>query len=96
MPHDIRSHTVHLRVVPDLERLSQVAADEFVRLAQQQTQGGGQFSVALAGGSTPRSLYALLASEPYCSRVPWESVHLFWGDERCVPPDHPDSNFHMA
>ena len=96
MPRDLRSHVAQIRIVPDLEQLNRAAADEFVRLAQQQAQERDQFSVALAGGSTPRSFYALLASESYCSRVPWESVHLFWGDERCVPPDHPESNFHMA
>lgn len=85
-----------IRVFPDLERLSREAAEQFVRLAQQQAHEGCRFSVALAGGSTPRRLYELLASEPYRSRAPWECVDVFWTDERCVPPDHPDSNFRMA
>lgn len=88
--------SAHVRVFPDLERLSREAAEQFVRLAQERAQAGCRFSVALAGGSTPRRLYELLASEPYRSRVPWECVSVFWGDERCVPPDHPDSNFRMA
>jgi 6-phosphogluconolactonase len=52
--------------------------------------------VALSGGSTPKSLYALLVSERYRDRLDWSRVHLFWGDERCVPPDHPESNFRMV
>jgi len=85
-----------IRVFPDLERLSREAAEQFVRLAQQQVQVSGRFSVALSGGSTPQRLYELLASEPYRSRVPWEHVHVFWGDERWVPSDHPDNNFRMV
>ncbi|PIQ83668.1 MAG: 6-phosphogluconolactonase [Candidatus Omnitrophica bacterium CG11_big_fil_rev_8_21_14_0_20_63_9] len=85
-----------IRVFADLESLSREAAEQFVRLAQQQAQAGCRFSIALAGGSTPRRLYELLAGEPYRSRVPWASVHAFWGDERWVPPDHPDSNFRQA
>ena len=55
-------------------------------------------SIALAGGSTPRSLYRLLAdpAAPLRARIDWQAVHFFWGDERHVPPDHPDSNFRMA
>ena len=52
--------------------------------------------VALSGGSTPRRLYELLAREPFRRQIPWASVEFFWGDERTVPPDHPDSNFRMA
>jgi len=85
-----------IRVFPDLESLSREAAEQFVRLAQQQIQVSGRFSVALSGGSTPRRLHELLASDPYRNRTPWDQVHVFWADERCVPPDHPDSNFRMA
>lgn len=85
-----------IRVFPDLEHVSREAAEQFVQLAQQQAHERCRFSVALAGGSTPRRLYELLAGEPYRSRVPWECVYVFWGDERCVPPDHPDSNFRMV
>lgn len=53
-------------------------------------------ALLLSGGSTPRALYALLAQEPWRSRVPWHSLHVFWGDERFVPPDHPYSNYRMA
>ncbi|MCA9463088.1 MAG: 6-phosphogluconolactonase [Nitrospira sp.] len=57
---------------------------------------GSSFSIALSGGSTPRGLFRLLAAEPYRSRCHWPSFRVFWGDERCVPPDHPESNYRMA
>lgn len=57
---------------------------------------GNRFTVALSGGSTPRELYSRLATPDLASRVKWEAVHLFWGDERCVPPGHPDSNYCMV
>ena len=53
-------------------------------------------SIALAGGRTPEALYRLLAEMPYRARIDWDKVEIFWGDERCVPPDHPDSNYRMA
>jgi 6-phosphogluconolactonase len=56
----------------------------------------GRFTVALAGGSTPRSLYSMLASSEFVDRISWPQVYLFWSDERCVPPDHADSNYRMA
>lgn len=56
----------------------------------------GSFSVALSGGATPEALFNLLAGPPYADKIPWDKVHLFWGDERCVPPDHPESNYNMA
>mgnify|MGYP006285620573 CR=1 FL=1 len=56
----------------------------------------GKFTIALAGGSTPEIFYKTLAEEKYSSRISWDKVHLFWGDERCVPPDHQDSNYGMV
>jgi 6-phosphogluconolactonase len=56
----------------------------------------GIFTFALAGGTTPRLLYEELTKEPYASRVDWRGTHIFWGDERCVPSDNPDSNFSLA
>ena len=56
----------------------------------------GHFSMVLSGGSTPRKLYEMLATVPYRDRMPWQQTHIFWGDERCVPPDHSDSNYAMA
>jgi 6-phosphogluconolactonase len=81
-----------LVVLPDLEQISHCAAEEFVRLANLHTP----FCVALAGGGTPRRLYELLTMPSYRDRVSWSDVHLVWGDERCVPPDHPQSNYHMV
>ncbi|MBI5761822.1 MAG: 6-phosphogluconolactonase [Planctomycetales bacterium] len=85
-----------LRVVPDAARLSQAAAESFVEIAQAAIAERGRFTVALAGGSTPKRLYELLAEPPYRDRVDWSRVVIFFGDERCVPPDHADSNFRMA
>lgn len=80
----------------DPEEASTRAAELFVRLADEAISAPWRFAVALSGGSTPKALYALLATEQFRRRVPWSRVHLFWGDERCVPPDHPESNFRMA
>ena len=78
------------------DELSRRAAQEFVRRAGEAVQARGIFTVALSGGSTPKGLYTLLGSDPYRERVPWSKVHVFWSDERCVPPDHPDSNYRMT
>jgi 6-phosphogluconolactonase len=67
-----------------------------VELAREAIADHGEFTLALAGGSTPRMLYALLATENYAPRIDWSRVQLFWGDERPVGPDHPDSNYHMT
>lgn len=80
----------------DLNEVSLRAAELFVQLADTAASSAGRFTVALSGGSTPRALYTLLASDRFRSRVPWSNVHLFWGDERCVPPDHSESNYRMA
>jgi len=80
----------------DSEHLSRAAAEKFIEIAHGRTANGGQFTVVLSGGSTPRQLFQLLAAPPYRDKVDWEKVEFFWGDERTVPPDHPDSNFHMA
>jgi 6-phosphogluconolactonase len=76
--------------------LSEEAAGRFASIAEAAVARAGRFSVALAGGSTPRPVYARLATEPYRSRIPWRQTAFFWGDERCVPPDHSDSNYRMA
>jgi len=85
-----------IRRYPDGESLARAAAEEFVRQANESITNNGRFSAALAGGSTPKALYHLLASEDYRDELGWGDIHLFWGDERCVPPDHEDSNFGMA
>jgi 6-phosphogluconolactonase len=83
-------------VCRDIADLEERAAENFAVLAGKAPGPSGRFSVALSGGSTPKGLYSLLASSRYGDRVPWSRVHLFWGDERCVPPDHPESNYRMV
>jgi len=56
----------------------------------------GRFTIALSGGNTPVKLFELLASDPFRSRIPWDKTFVFWGDERCVPPDSKDSNYRLA
>jgi 6-phosphogluconolactonase len=83
-------------IVSDSEALARLGARRFTLLAREATTSRGRFTVALSGGSTPRGMHQLLAQEPYRSQVPWKQVHLFWGDERCVPPDDPGSNYREA
>jgi 6-phosphogluconolactonase len=84
-------------VLADGEAVSRAAADLFQRACRDAVEARGVFSVALAGGSTPRGLYSLLATDPALrDSIPWDRVGFFWGDERHVPPDHPDSNYRMA
>ena len=85
-----------LRIYEDAQELALKSARHFARLADQYVLGSGRFSVALAGGSTPKAMYSLLAEEPFIHTVPWESIFFFWGDERAVPADHIDSNYRMA
>lgn len=82
----------------DLPALARRAADEVVARAAAAGAARGRFSVALAGGHTPQALHALLAdpAQPFRARVPWAATEVFFGDERCVPPDHPDSNYRAA
>jgi 6-phosphogluconolactonase len=80
----------------DLEEISGAATGLFVDVVGEAVGRRGSCSVALAGGSTPRRTYELLAQPGCRERVAWSKVHFFWGDERCVPPDHAESNFRMA
>ncbi len=82
--------------LPNLDAVSHEAAERFVSLASAAIGQSGRFTVALAGGSTPERLYKLLAASPYRERVRWNAVHLFFGDERTVPPDDAQSNYRMA
>jgi len=85
-----------VRLHPNPSLLAVSAARHFLELAQAAIASRGRFNVALSGGSTPRPMYELLASQHIAPLLDWSNVHVFWGDERCVPPDHPDSNYHMA
>jgi len=83
-------------VLPDLGAVSDTAAQRFVGAAKLAVSTNGRFTVSLAGGSTPERLYRLLASDTYRDQVPWQSTHVFFGDERTVPPDDAQSNYRMA
>jgi 6-phosphogluconolactonase len=72
------------------------AAERVIQAAGAALGARGRFNWALSGGSTPAALYRLLASPGYAERVDWSRVHFFWSDERCVPPEHAESNFRMA
>jgi len=83
-------------IYPDADALAQAAALDLLRLARKSVAERGVFILALAGGSTPRKLYSLLATAPEFRDFPWSKTHLFFGDERHVPPTHPDSNYLMV
>ena len=86
-----------IRILADSAAIAKRAAQDFVQAAASAVREKNAFQVALAGGSTPKALYSLLVNDPALrSQVPWDKMHLFFGDERHVPPDHPDSNFRMA
>jgi 6-phosphogluconolactonase len=86
-----------IRILADPAAITHRAADEFVKSASEAVAQHGVFNVAFAGGSTPKSLYALLADDPaFRSKIAWDKMRVFFGDERHVPPDHSDSNFRMA
>jgi len=83
-------------VSPDGDSLALAVAASFVAAARRSVKARGLFTVALAGGSTPRRAYELLAQSPFADLVAWERVHVFWGDERCVDPGDARSNERMA
>jgi len=85
-----------IRLVEDAGALAASACEEIVEAVGEAIRSRGSASVALSGGSTPRRLYALFAESPYRERIDWTRVRLFFGDERPVPPDDPQSNYRMA
>ena len=87
---------MHIAVYPDLATISQEAARYIARLANEAIVTRGRFTIALSGGNTPKQAYALLGSEQYRDALDWSRVEVFWGDERCVPPDDPESSYHLA
>ena len=88
--------TPEIHVLPDEREAAVEAADLFVWLANEASQGEGRFRVALSGGSTPQGLHRRLAGPDFAPRVKWPQVEFYFGDERCVPSDHPESNYGMA
>jgi 6-phosphogluconolactonase len=86
---------VSINIYDGPEELAQAAAREFASRAADAIEERGRFAVVLAGGSTPKATYQILARD-YADRIDWRNVHVFFGDERSVPPDHEDSNYKMA
>jgi 6-phosphogluconolactonase len=89
--------TADVQILPDGAAIAKRAADLWISAAKSAVQQSGVFYVSLSGGSTPKALYSLLATDPALrAQVPWDKTQFFFGDERHVPPDHKDSNFRMA
>ncbi|MBL8189402.1 MAG: 6-phosphogluconolactonase [Acidobacteria bacterium] len=86
----------NLEIYDNPQELAWAAASRFASLAEQSIAERGTFSVALSGGSTPKAMFSRLAQSPFAASLPWSEIQFFWGDERCVAPDHPDSNFRMT
>ncbi len=82
-----------IAVMPNKEEAIQFARDHWIHTAKRSIQQRGRFLVALSGGGTPNAIYSLLEKE---KELDWDKVFIFWSDERGVPPNHPDSNYHMA
>jgi 6-phosphogluconolactonase len=88
---------VEIKILSDLDEISRTAAEMIIRQADEKGSSGGPFSLVLSGGSTPRRLHEFLGREsPALGGVRWDNIHFFWGDERHVPPEDPQSNFRMA
>lgn len=85
-----------IEIFPTVEELNEYAANQFVSLSRAAIAERGVFSVALSGGSTPKKLFTLLASDDFRSLIDWKKVQIFFGDERAVPPDDEESNYRMA
>lgn len=85
-----------IKVMPNSESLAHAAAEIFIQQFKRAMTRSEKFSVVLSGGHTPARTYELLAEESYQKQVDWSRVHVFWGDERCVPETDPRSNFRMA
>jgi 6-phosphogluconolactonase len=84
-----------VKIFPSPYELAREFAEEMVKMISESTESARHFTVALSGGSTPELLFTIL-SENFARSVSWKNVHIFWGDERCVPPDNAESNFGMA
>jgi 6-phosphogluconolactonase len=88
--------TPTIQVVADAPAIVVAAAEKIIEVADAAITERGAFSIALSGGSTPKMLFQLLATDGFSKRIDWKKWHIYFGDERCVPPVHPDSNFRMA
>jgi 6-phosphogluconolactonase len=90
MPNFVR------QVCKDANAVGTTAAERIVAVLNDAATRKGKATIALAGGSTPKQCYALMAAEPLVKKVPWSKLHIYFGDERHVRPDHPDSNYRMV
>lgn len=88
--------TQEVMICNDIQEMVRRAAVQFVEMAGKAISERGFFTVALSGGSTPEPFYRLLAAKDFREKIDWRKVHFFWGDERCVPPTHRESNYRMA
>jgi len=88
--------TAEIKIFPELAKLAEAVAVELQKASKQANEAGRQFNLVLAGGGTPRAVYEYLTRPEFKSSIHWNCIHFFWGDERCVPPDHEDSNYRMA
>ena len=87
---------MEIKIFQTIEELNTFAAEKFIEIGNEAIEKRGQFTVALAGGSTPKALYQLLASDEFKNKINWKSVFFFFGDERNVLPDDEQSNFRMT
>jgi 6-phosphogluconolactonase len=85
-----------IETLPDTRQLAEAAARHFARAASRALRNWGEFAVALSGGSTPRAAFEQIARLTRAHGLEWEKVHIFWGDERCVPPENAQSNYRLA
>jgi 6-phosphogluconolactonase len=92
----LQQSSSEILICADAAELAREAARRFAELAEVFVGSVGKFTVALSGGSTPKAMYSILAEKPFANSLPWRSIYFFWGDERCVLPDHADSNYRMA
>lgn len=92
----LQQSTYEVLICADAAELAREAARRFAELADIFVNDIGRFAVALSGGSTPKAMFHILADKPFADALPWRSIFFLWGDERCVPPDHADSNYRMA
>ena len=88
-----RTTLVTLDVSPDAAAVAKKAAEHFAATVKQAVAARGMARVAISGGSTPKRMFAVLSEEPFLSDLPWDKLHLYWVDERCVPPSDPESNY---
>lgn len=92
----VSAQNCEIKIFPDVAALNQAAASLIVKIAAEAVRAKGNFSIALAGGSTPETLYKLLASDEFKNKIDWSRALVFFGDERCVSPDDAESNYRMA